>query len=410
MVKVSHQIDNISFDWDEDVIPHGPLTNVKINSEYDLKPMVTQLLQSTMINIGDPFRPGKRTVTFHKDIPKICVDVFSCIKQLKNDGKNVIAGYLASRLFEGFSTYWMNSILSEGKHLLGIGFWHKILDFTKSWENDNFPLTIHKGTPYYFLGVNYFLLGDFDNAFVYFYNAIEDDKKLPELGYPKTAPIYQTVTLTNNPNNQMYPYVVKPLRIILLDYIQNFQNDFDSTFSVTDFDSKFLQNDSLEDLSYFFVYNFMNLHDLNNKFRNDILFNEFSKIKSLDQFFNLVLVIDQILRHSPSRPQFGKTMYSPVQWWCEQYTGFSKTDFDNLIGSASLNLKDSTPGDVVEDLLNLIQNPQSGTPKEVYVMLLAYHLRNHAGHNIDRHDVLISHYDEILKNLFMAIFLSVKSL
>ncbi len=76
----------------------------------------------------------------------------------------------------------------------------------------------------------------------------------------------------------------------------------------------------------------MNLHDLNNKFRNDILFNEFSKIKSLDQFFNLVLIIDQILRHSP-HPQFGKTMYSPIQWWCEQYGGFSKTNFDNLIGS-----------------------------------------------------------------------------
>ena len=84
--------------------------------------------------------------------------------------------------------------------------------------------------------------------------------------------------------------------------------------------------------------------------------------------------------------------------------------FDNLIGSAGLNLKDSTPGDVVEDLLNLIQSPQSETPKEIYVMLLAYHLRNHAGPNIDRHDALISHYDKILKNLFMAIFLSVKSL
>ncbi|MBI5859542.1 MAG: hypothetical protein HZB73_02235 [Nitrosarchaeum sp.] len=58
----------------------------------------------------------------------------------------------------------------------------------------------------------------------------------------------------------------------------------------------------------------------------------------------------------------------------------------------------------------IIQNPQNGISKDVYVMLLAYHLRNHAGHNIDRHDVLISHYAEILTNLFMAVFLAVKAI
>ena len=410
-MKTPYKIDKIYFDWNEDAIPNQPLTNVTIDSQSNLKMTVFQLLHSTKLDIGDPFRPGKQTVDFHPDIPKICEDVFTSIKQLKSDGKNVIAGYLASRLFEGFSAYWMHFILPTGRHILGLGFWNKIIDYTKSWEKNNSPITVHKGTPYYFLGVNYFLLGDFDNAFVYFYSAIEEDKKLPEIGYPKTAPIYQTVTLTDNPKNQMHPYVVQPLRVILSEYIQIFQQNYDSSFTINDFDKKFLQNDTLEDLSYFFVYNFMNLHDLNNKFRNDILFNEFSKIKALDQFFNLVLVVDQILRQSSQPSRFdGKTMYYPIQWWAENFANLQKRDFDDLIGTNGLNLKDSTPGDVVEDLLNLIKNPNSRIPKEVYVMLLSYHLRNHAGHNIDRHEVLISHYKQILQNLFMAIFLSVKTL
>lgn len=410
-MKTSTTIGKISFDWDEDLIPNGPLTNVRINSQDDVTNKVYQILHSTTLEIGDPFRPGERKVEFPTEIEAICEDVFTAIKQLKTDGKNVIAGYLASRLFEGFSAYWIRNILTTGKHILGIGFWHKIIDYTKQWEQKNTPITIHKGTPYYFLGVNYFLLGDFDNAFVYFYSAIEDDKKLPEIGYPKKAPIYQTVTLVDNSFNQMYSYVVKPLRKILDGYIQNFQKDFDPNFSISDFDKKFLQNDNLEDISYFFVYNFMNLHDLNNKFRNDVLFNEFSKIKALDQFFNLVLVVDQILRHAHLPSKFnGKTMYHPIQWWSDKYAHISKNDFDTLIGINDLNLNDSTPGDVVEDLLKLIKNPKQGISKDVYVMLLAYHLRNHAGHNIDRHDVLISHYREILENLFYAIFLAVKTI
>ena len=101
-------------------------------------------------------------------------------------------------------------------------------------------------------------------------------------------------------------------------------------------------------------------------------------------------------------------MYHLIQWWAETTLNFTQSDLNTLIGRNNLNLNASTPQDVVQDLLNYIQRPASNIPKEVYVMLLAYHLRNYAGHNIDRHDVLISKYDEILENLFMAVFLAIK--
>ena len=406
MIK-HYEIDNISFDWDEDVIPIRPLTNVKIEDE-PLNVKISNILTATQWNILDVFQPGKTNVRIPNDALAICDEVFSVIKKLKEDGGNVPAAYLASRMYEGFSGYWMNSILNSGKNILGISLWNSILEYTKNWESNNEPITVHKGTPYYFLGVNYFLLGHIDNAFVFFYNAIEDDKKLPELDYPKKAPIYQTVTLTDNTFNQMYPYVVKPLRNILERYVNRFQTDFDSNFTVQDIDKKFLQNEAFEDLTYFFVYNFMNLHDLNYEIKEDVRINEFSKLKALDQFFNLVLVIDQILKHASQNTVDGRNMYHLIQWWAEKTLNFTQSDLDDLIGRNNLNLNASTPQDVVQDLLDFIQHPAANIPKEVYVMLLAYHLRNYAGHNVDRHDVLISKYDEILEKLFMAIFLAVK--
>lgn len=208
----------------------------------------------------------------------------------------------------------------------------------------------------------------------------------------------------------MYSYIVKPLRDILESYVKKFQNEINPSFTIQEMDKKFLQNEKLEDLSYFFVYNFMNFHDINNKFKKGIRMNEFSKLKALDQFFNLVLIVDQVLKYASTNNTNGTNMYSQIQWWAHQTFNISENILNDLIGQNNLNLNASTPQNIVQDLLNYIHNPVHEIPKEVYVMLLAYYLRNYAGHNIERHDILISKYDEIKERLFMAIFLAVKSI
>ena len=122
MIK-HYEIDKISFDWDEDVIPIRPLTNVKIEDEL-LNVKIANILPATQWNILDVFQPGKIDIRIPDDALTICNQVFSVIKKLKEDGGNVPAGYLASRMFEGFSSYWINSILFSGKNILGISFWN----------------------------------------------------------------------------------------------------------------------------------------------------------------------------------------------------------------------------------------------------------------------------------------------
>jgi hypothetical protein len=200
----------------------------------------------------------------------------------------------ASYLFEAFSQYWLENILKEKRQLVGIQFWHELLDITKEWE-DMSGTTIHKGTPYFFLAENYLLVGDRDLAFMYLYNAINEDivwaEFAPSSDYPYKSPAYLTATMTRG-SNQM-DYLVKQWRMKLDEYVQRYNGLFHRSFGLADFDIKFLCNKQLSNVVYFFVFNFIYLYEITIHTELRSLQNEFSRLRILDLIFNLCLVIDE---------------------------------------------------------------------------------------------------------------------
>jgi hypothetical protein len=87
----------------------------------------------------------------------------------------------------------------------------------------------------------------------------------------------------------------------------------------------------------------------------------------------------------------------------------SQDTFDQLIGVNNLNLNSSSLDTVIPSLLSNIQNPNGNIPAEVYVMLIAYKLRNQGGYNISQQNILGIHYNDILENLLFALFLAIQS-
>jgi hypothetical protein len=102
-------------------------------------------------------------------------------------------------------------------------------------------------------------------------------------------------------------------------------------------------------------------------------------------------------------------MNDSVFWLINNKTGMNQTTFKNLRDTI-FNVNNDPPDIVVPRLLTSIQQPAQGIQKEAYVLLLAYHLRNHAGHNISQQNVLTTNYDEIVQQLMNAIFLSISVL
>ena len=400
----------LTYDWNPERIPNQPLSRVVLLNKQDIRQLIQDLLPLTNHNIGHPLESSKQLVIFDSRIADICNEFFDEVKKIKQNDK-ILAAYLDSRLFESFTSYWKNELLAQGKHIVGIGFWQRILSIAKRWEEKN-NIKIHKGTPYFFLAETYLLIGDFDNGFIAMYNAIEDDKELPELGYPKNAPVYWTATMLNKPNNHMYYFIVRELRLKLSKFVQNYCNNYNQNFRIETFDQKFLMNDNLSNTVYFFVYNFFFIHELEKNNHYKLLQNEFLMIRTLDLVFNLAIFIDEILKFSASQKGFQcKSMFESIKWWaCEYKKWITPEQLKNLIGPNCLKLNDEIPDIVIPILLENTKQSQGDYRKELHTMLLAYHLRNHGGHNLDQQKILVSEHDKIIESLFMAIFLAIETL
>jgi len=396
---------NLSINYDTS---SNKVSTIILNGEA-LRPQVRTLLNQHPKDQGHPFTTKVRYF-FDKQIETICKEVFEAVKEIKTKYKNdVLAAYVASTLFEAFAAYWRQELLEHGLLKTGVSFWQEVISLTLDWESKNKPITIHKGTPFFFLAFNCLENGDKDNGFTYLYNALEDDKKLPDLNYPQDAPAYLTATMSDKPRNFMYS-LVRDQRLLLSNFLIKHKSEF-SELKLIDFDKKFLQNVDLADVVYFFVYNFHTIFDQDRNTNQIILQNEFSRLKTLDLFFNIGLIIDQVLSHAASQADVTCTgMKDAVVWWVDNNLGVNQTTFNSLIGTSNLNINSQTLDQVLPTLLSNISNPSSSIPKEVFAMLVAYKIRNHGAHNLNQQQILTSRYDEILSRLFNALFLAVQIL
>jgi hypothetical protein len=188
------------------------------------------------------------------EVQELCFKVFDAIKLLNEKGDLKDGTLLGTCLYQFFTKHWI-FLLSSGQDVIGIKLWREVLSITEKWEKNN-SVTIHKGTPFFFLGENYLLIGDRDLGFQYLYSALAVDTELgknaPSFDYPTSAPSYLTTTIRDNQSNHMYP-LVRVLRSFLDGYISAYNHEYSKSFSMNDLDKKFFENKDLKDTVSFFV-------------------------------------------------------------------------------------------------------------------------------------------------------------
>jgi len=404
------KIDKIEFDYDS-TLPESPYPIHIDNS--DLKLLMNAFLPYSKINT-DYFNFKSEQIKFSLVIEKSCELIFDAIKFIIEKEKDYELGArLASRLFEYFTTYWHHTLLKDGLVLHGISLWKKVLQITKEWEDNNKPIKIHKGSPYFFLAYNYLMVGDRDSAFTYLYNAIEDDKILgklqPAFNYPKEAPAFKTATFSGDKNNMLYP-LMEDLRKELSLYISQCNSKMGINFTISVFDKKFCENNDLLIRVYFFTSNFLFLYQLNHAIDKELLQNDFSVLRISDLIFNFSLIIDEILKYICDKNSVNISYLSEsVEWICNKYNWINQSDLQNL--KNQIQFKTQEPSKMIPILLGMNLNLNGNSiKKEVYPFLLTNYLRNHTAHNLSQQKVFTSRYDEIIEMLMICLFLSIDSL
>lgn len=349
------------------------------------------------------FNPIKAVLP--EKLQQITEKVFSAIYQIDSVHRNkTLSNNFADAFFGILANFWEMLLetgrLDDAKHYL-----QEICSVTTKWENRNIPARIHKGTPYFFLARTFRMQGDIESTFPYAYSAVEEDIKSFGPEY-KNAPAYMYASLVDNPNNVMYDYVHQ-MKTKIEGYVQEYQKALQSPFSYADFETKFLQS-TMEDVKHFFVYN-LELLIKYESIPTNIFQNDFSKIKSLDTIFNLCLIVDKILEKRFHKRTIGGNVIEMIaeKGW-GRIPEKNKETFSQLL---SFN-PNSDPPDKVVPLLLANQATYDNQPmsKAMSLIVLVWYLRNYGGHHIKAQNVLITSFQDIIKAIMYALFISVEIL
>jgi len=357
-----------------------------------------------------PFNENKNDIEFSPEIKEICFMFFDTVKKMYEDGiEERPSSILVATLFEKFAGYWKNTLLCHHREKIGIKFWKKVLGYVKEWKLNNPNVFIHTGTPYYFLSENYFLLGDYDSAFTYLHNAIQIDKQSWQWNYEGHIGAYSLAKMIDDPRTQMN-YLTQNIRIELNKYIEKFNNEYDS-FTIHEFDRKFLKNEDKYDvIGYFFTVTF---YTIIHNHRNSILEtneNYFSKVRSLDMIFNLCIIIDKILKKRFFRENESSDISQGITKLFETNQWINYREL-NLNWKNQGKFNESKPEISIPIFLTKQERYGDNTlPKGAYVLLLAHYCRNLGAHTLNDKSVFVEKHDEIVNDLMMALFCGVKSI
>jgi hypothetical protein len=290
-----------------------------------------------------------------------------------------------------------------------------IIDIVWKWEESH--ENVHKGSAYYWAALSLLRSGDILGAYPYIFSAAEEDEAniLPEMGDYRGSPANMTISLLPNPNNALYSLVVSPLRDFLQSYVTRYNSSTGNTLDLSGLDTKFLQVQStpLKDIRKFFV---ATLHELYHSQAVDapqLTDNDYVKLKRMDLLFNLALITDQILEHRYRQRPMARAVFELAvdRGWTSIDTTLPKDKWvGEFLGRIVPRLNDH-PNLVIAQILDgtatFNRNPLDGSQRGIF---LAYHIRNHAAHNIESIDILVNRYHEVLENLVFAFLLSVEVL
>jgi len=378
------------------------------SGRQEIRPIMHELLKELSIQF-DPSRPEICSISFPEKINNIALKIFQAIKILSlRDENGCLCAFLANYFFETFTKTW-DTLLRKGRFIFTTKYWQHILSFAWEWESRLDGCRVHKGSPYAFLAYSYLLYGDVDTGFVYLYNAIKDDielnKKCSQLKYPEEAPVYKTICLMDDRQNVLYP-LVSEIRESLQSYINTYNSEFGKRLNISSIDTKFLRNDSLKEIKYYFVYTFWKMYEIMFKIRKELVNNDFSKLQHLNLFFNLCIILDKLFQENPKYGQ--DKLGNNVTKICHDKGWLKQIDNENFRRTIGFD------GDLDVIIPKLLSNQTltNGSPitKEAQFLLIAWRLRNFGGHKITTQNVLVDKFDELCNIVIICIILAIEEL
>jgi len=360
---------------------------------------MSQSLDDLFRRLNKLYFSGKQTLVLdllHDEVEKVANSYFRPNQSYPDQ----------DQFFDGFNEIWID-ILRRQRYEEAGEIWKFALDLASKWENNNKPNKIHKGTPYYCLGVTAILNNKLEDGFLFMHQALEEDRRTHASQTPST-PAYFFVTLDYRQEELSLYFIprVQEIAQYLFERIEKYRATGKGALDDNTFKTKFLECIDLSDEVFLFVYFLFNLKRLLET-PIELKQNEFSSLLHAVTLFDLCLVVEKVIEYkNPDSTKMGAKLQ-----FRDEIIFLSK---EKYISKAKeiLNLNDNFNENFSGTLSNLLESKYAHlklSPIEED-LAIAYGMRNFAAHKLKSEPVLYERMGELSQRLLNALFFSIEKL
>lgn len=233
----------------------------------------------------------KLTESFFRDLevkPDRKFEVKS-FKFFENQHRNHIS---IDKYFSNFVCPW-NMALEIGLYYKAEQIWEEAICIALKWENKKSE-RLHKGTPYYFLGVSQILAEKVDQGLISMHQALEEDKETPGKDLSE-SPALDLVLLNPDEDRQAFKIKVQEISDILKSYLEDYRTERNKSLTFDGFKSKFLDRSKLRDEAFSVVHGLFKIDQVRRM--NPHLFNNYLAFyNQTSVLFAFCRVVDVLLQ------------------------------------------------------------------------------------------------------------------
>lgn len=315
-----------------------------------------------------------------------------------------------NEFFVKFTHIWQ-MFLYQSRFKNAEDLWELALNIAYQWEEKNPNKRIHKGTPYYFLGVTCILKEDLEKGFLLMHQALKEDEKTPEVNSHQT-PAYCFVTLDYERQDQYFRQKVKEIAKFLDTILGKYRSKRRGILILTDLKSKLLQEANLQEVAFYFVFELFRIKKLLLDINQRLTQNVFSSLLQANTIFDLCLIVENTIKKQNKYSNInlnGQTI-GPLLIFLS-----SKSSLNLNKGYNLKNLNDDFGNDfskTMKELLSSLYHFQDGTSPQAIEedLAITYGFRNFGAHKIEDQPIIYENFKEITDRILNALFFSVEKL
>jgi hypothetical protein len=310
--------------------------------------------------------------------------------------------------FGRFTQVWINMIENR-MYFDAIRLWNFAINLAVNWERQNRPYKIHKGTPFYFLGVSGILNNELDNGFLAMHQAVEEDKRLSGRRLPE-APAFWFVTLDYTRQDQFFREKVEQIANYLSERLVTYSEERDGSLTLDQFRTRLLRRRRLMEEVFLFVYSLFKLRKTVVETSEIYKKNTLSSIMHAKLLFDLSVVVDKIIEYKNPRrlrPNTKLVFSNELIFLSMAPRRLLSFNVGNKIGTLNADF---------EDLAGTLRGLLRGTYDHLTLsdiekdFAITYGIRNFGAHKIENQPYLYNNMPRISQSILNSLFYIVEKI